>query len=83
MLQRWQVSDYGGLLQGWQIDDNKSNNNKDKNCLFLIKMKLLDHMLDYVFNYIIIGVMTTALYWNFQKRKTSIGFGNPCVGNYC
>ena len=45
-----------------QVDDDEFNNNKDKICLLLIKMRLVGYMLNHMLDYIIISLMTTMLY---------------------
>ena len=41
--------DDGGLLQRWQVNDNKSNKNNEDKILFASKkMKLVSHMLNHM-----------------------------------
>ena len=57
-LGEWQVNNDDGLRQ---VKDAKFNNNKDKICLFLMKMRLVGYGLDQVLDYIIVNLMVTAL----------------------
>ena len=51
--QRWRVNNNGSLLQ---VNEN-FDNNENKVCLFLMLMKLVGHVLDYV----IVNCVTTIL----------------------
>ena len=37
LLEKWRVNNNSDLRQGWQVNDDKFNNNKDKVCLLLRK----------------------------------------------
>ena len=53
-------------------DDDKSNNNKDKVCLFLKRWGLVDHVLDHVLDYMLNHMLDHML--NYMLDYIIVGF---------
>ena len=54
-------------------NNDKSHNNEDKICLLLKKWGWVSHVLDYMLDYIIIGLVTTVLHlWRIIKIWVSV-----------